>query len=62
MALFEGVTVLFLAQFFQIEFSLTQQVAVMLTFCGIGDGWRLWVAAAVAMILVMVGRRPRGSA
>ena len=57
-ALFEGVTVLFLAQFFQIELSLTQQVIVMLV-CILGGVGTAGVPAGslpvVAMILVMVG-------
>ncbi len=57
-ALFEGVTVLFLAQFFQIELSLTQQVVVMLV-CILGGIGTAGVPAGslpvVAMILVMVG-------
>ncbi|QTN18548.1 dicarboxylate/amino acid:cation symporter [Brevundimonas sp. AJA228-03] len=57
-ALFEGVTVLFLAQFFQIELSITQQVVVMLV-CILGGVGTAGVPAGslpvVAMILVMVG-------
>jgi len=57
-ALFEGVTVLFLAQFFQIDLSLTQQVVVMLV-CILGGVGTAGVPAGslpvVAMILVMVG-------
>jgi DAACS family dicarboxylate/amino acid:cation (Na+ or H+) symporter len=57
-ALFEGVTVLFLAQFFQIELSLTQQIIVMLV-CILGGIGTAGVPAGslpvVAMILVMVG-------
>lgn len=57
-ALFEGVTVLFLAQFFQIELSITQQVVVMLV-CILGGIGTAGVPAGslpvVAMILVMVG-------
>ena len=57
-ALFEGVTVLFLAQFFQIELSITQQVIVMLV-CILGGVGTAGVPAGslpvVAMILVMVG-------
>ena len=52
------VTVLFLAQFFQIELSLTQQVVVMLV-CILGGVGTAGVPAGslpvVAMILVMVG-------
>lgn len=57
-ALFEGVTVLFLAQFFQIELSITQQVVVMLV-CILGGVGTAGVPAGslpvIAMILVMVG-------
>ena len=62
-ALFEGVTVLFLAQFFQIELSFTQQVIVMLV-CVLGGIGTAGVPAGplpvVAMILVMVGVPPEG--
>lgn len=57
-ALFEGVTVLFLAQFFQIDLSITQQVVVMLV-CILGGVGTAGVPAGslpvIAMILVMVG-------
>ena len=57
-ALFEGVTVLFLAQFFHIDLSITQQVIVMLV-CILGGVGTAGVPAGslpvVAMILVMVG-------
>jgi len=57
-ALFEGVTVLFLAQFFGIDLSLTQQFVVMLV-CILGGIGTAGVPAGslpvVAMILVMVG-------
>lgn len=57
-ALFEGVTVLFLAQFFKIDLSITQQVVVMLV-CILGGVGTAGVPAGslpvVAMILVMVG-------
>ncbi|MFC5343788.1 dicarboxylate/amino acid:cation symporter [Brevundimonas staleyi] len=57
-ALFEGVTVLFLAQFFQIELTVTQQVVVMLV-CILGGVGTAGVPAGslpvIAMILVMVG-------
>ncbi|MBL8559231.1 MAG: dicarboxylate/amino acid:cation symporter [Hyphomonadaceae bacterium] len=57
-ALFEGVTVLFLAQFFGVELSVTQQVVVMLV-CILGGIGTAGVPAGslpvVAMILVMVG-------
>jgi DAACS family dicarboxylate/amino acid:cation (Na+ or H+) symporter len=56
-ALFEGVTVLFLAQFFGIELSLTQQVVVMLV-CILGGIGTAGVPAGslpvIAMILAMV--------
>lgn len=62
-ALFEGVTVLFLAQFFQIELSITQQFVVMLV-CILGGIGTAGVPAGslpvVAMILVMVGVPPEG--
>jgi len=57
-ALFEGVTVLFLAQFFHIDLSIGQQVLVMLV-CILGGVGTAGVPAGslpvVAMILVMVG-------
>lgn len=57
-ALFEGVTVLFLAQFFGVELSLGQQVIVMLV-CILGGVGTAGVPAGslpvIAMILVMVG-------
>ena len=57
-ALFEGVTVLFLAQFFGIDLSVTQQVVVMLV-CILGGVGTAGVPAGslpvIAMILVMVG-------
>ncbi len=57
-ALFEGVTVLFLAQFFQVDLTLTQQVVVMLV-CILGGVGTAGVPAGslpvIAMILVMVG-------
>jgi len=57
-ALFEGVTVLFLAQFFGIELSFGQQLTVMLV-CILGGIGTAGVPAGslpvVAMILVMVG-------
>jgi DAACS family dicarboxylate/amino acid:cation (Na+ or H+) symporter len=57
-ALFEGVTVLFLAQFFQVDLSITQQVVVMLV-CILGGVGTAGVPAGslpvIAMILVMVG-------
>ncbi|MGE3839520.1 MAG: dicarboxylate/amino acid:cation symporter, partial [Hyphomonadaceae bacterium] len=57
-ALFEGVTVLFLAQFFGVELTMAQQVIVMLV-CILGGIGTAGVPAGslpvVAMILVMVG-------
>ncbi len=57
-ALFEGVTVLFLAQFFGIELSISQQVMVMLV-CILGGIGTAGVPAGslpvIAMILAMVG-------
>jgi Na+/H+-dicarboxylate symporter len=57
-ALFEGVTVLFLAQFFGIDLSLQQQVVVMMV-CILGGIGTAGVPAGslpvIAMILVMVG-------
>ncbi|MGE0662251.1 MAG: dicarboxylate/amino acid:cation symporter [Hyphomonadaceae bacterium] len=57
-ALFEGVTVLFLAQFFGIELTMTQQVVVMLV-CILGGIGTAGVPAGslpvIAMILAMVG-------
>jgi Na+/H+-dicarboxylate symporter len=62
-ALFEGVTVLFLAQFFGVELSIWQQVVVMLicTLGGIGTaGVPAGSLPVVAMILGMVGVPPEG--
>jgi DAACS family dicarboxylate/amino acid:cation (Na+ or H+) symporter len=57
-ALFEGVTVLFLAQFFGIDLTLMQQVVVMLV-CILGGIGTAGVPAGslpvIAMILAMVG-------
>ena len=57
-AIFEGVTVLFLAQFFGVELTLAQQVVVLLM-CILGGIGTAGVPAGslpvVAMILVMVG-------
>lgn len=57
-ALFEGVTVLFLAQFFGIELTISQQVMVMLV-CILGGIGTAGVPAGslpvIAMILAMVG-------
>lgn len=62
-ALFEGVTVLFLAQFFGIDLSLQQQIVVMLV-CILGGIGTAGVPAGslpvIAMILVMVGVPPEG--
>ena len=62
-ALFEGVTVLFLAQFFGVELSLLQQVTVMLV-CILGGIGTAGVPAGslpvVALILGMVGVPPEG--
>jgi Na+/H+-dicarboxylate symporter len=57
-ALFEGVTVLFLAQFFGVDLSLTQQFMVMLI-CILGGIGTAGVPAGslpvIAMILVLIG-------
>jgi DAACS family dicarboxylate/amino acid:cation (Na+ or H+) symporter len=62
-AMFEGVTVLFLAQFFGIELSLAQQAMVMLV-CIMGGIGTAGVPAGslpvVALILGMVGVPPAG--
>ncbi len=62
-ALFEGVTVLFLAQFFGIDLTMTQQIIVMLV-CILGGIGTAGVPAGslpvIAMILVMVGVPPEG--
>lgn len=62
-AIFEGVTVLFLAQFFGVELSLTQQ-AVVLFICILGGIGTAGVPAGslpvVALILGMVGVPPEG--
>ncbi len=62
-ALFEGVTVLFLAQFFGIELDLGQQIVVMLV-CILGGIGTAGVPAGslpvVALILGMVGVPPEG--
>ncbi len=62
-ALFEGVTVLFLAQFFGVELSLTQQMVVMLV-CILGGIGTAGVPAGslpvIAMICGMVGVPPEG--
>ena len=62
-ALFEGVTVIFLAQFFGVDLSLTQQVLVMLV-CILGGIGTAGVPSGslpvVAMICGMVGVPPQG--
>jgi DAACS family dicarboxylate/amino acid:cation (Na+ or H+) symporter len=62
-ALFEGVTVLFLAQFFGVDLNLQQQLVVMLV-CILGGIGTAGVPAGslpvVALILVMVGVPPEG--
>ena len=62
-AIFEGVTVLFLAQFFNIELSITQQVVVLLM-CILGGIGTAGVPAGslpvIALILGMVGVPPEG--
>ncbi len=64
-AMFEGVTVIFLAQFFGVELSLTQQLMVMLV-CILGGIGTAGVPAGslpvVALILAMVGIRPEAIA
>ena len=62
-ALFEGVTVLFLAQFFGIDLSLTQQITVMFV-CILGGIGTAGVPAGslpvIALICGMVGVPPEG--
>jgi DAACS family dicarboxylate/amino acid:cation (Na+ or H+) symporter len=62
-ALFEGVTVLFLAQFFGIDLTLNQQLMVMFV-CILGGIGTAGVPAGslpvIAMILAMVGVPPEG--
>jgi DAACS family dicarboxylate/amino acid:cation (Na+ or H+) symporter len=62
-AMFEGITVIFLAQFFGVELGLGQQVMVMLV-CILGGVGTAGVPAGslpvVAMILGMVGVPPEG--
>ncbi len=62
-ALFEGVTVLFLAQFFGVELSLLQQVTVMFV-CILGGIGTAGVPAGslpvIALICAMVGVPPEG--
>ena len=64
-AMFEGVTVIFLAQFFGIELSLWQQLTVMLV-CILGGIGTAGVPAGslpvVALILAMVGIQPEAIA
>jgi Na+/H+-dicarboxylate symporter len=64
-AMFEGVTVIFLAQFFGVELSLWQQVTVMLV-CILGGIGTAGVPAGslpvVALILAMVGIQPQAIA
>jgi Na+/H+-dicarboxylate symporter len=64
-AMFEGVTVIFLAQFFNIELTIWQQVMVMLV-CILGGIGTAGVPAGslpvVALILAMVGIRPEAIA
>src|SRR5690606_35410904 len=60
---FEGVTVLFLAQFFGVDLSLQQQLVVMLV-CILGGIGTAGVPAGslpvIALILAMVGVPPEG--
>ncbi len=62
-ALFEGVTVLFLAQFFGVELSLLQQITVLML-CILGGIGAAGVPGGslpvIAMILVMFGIPPEG--
>jgi Na+/H+-dicarboxylate symporter len=62
-ALFEGITVLFLAQFFGVELSLTQQVTVLFL-CILGGIGAAGVPGGslpvIAMILAMFGIPPEG--
>jgi DAACS family dicarboxylate/amino acid:cation (Na+ or H+) symporter len=64
-AMFEGVTVIFLAQFFGIDLTLGQQIMVMLV-CILGGIGTAGVPAGslpvVALILAMVGIRPEAIA
>ncbi|HEU5285479.1 MAG TPA: dicarboxylate/amino acid:cation symporter [Sphingomicrobium sp.] len=64
-AMFEGVTVIFLAQFFGVELTVWQQVMVMLV-CILGGIGTAGVPAGslpvVALILAMVGIRPEAIA
>ncbi|WP_337847145.1 dicarboxylate/amino acid:cation symporter [Sphingomonas sp.] len=62
-AMFEGVTVIFLAQFFGVDLTLTQQITVMLV-CILGGIGTAGVPAGslpvIALILGMVGVPPAG--
>jgi DAACS family dicarboxylate/amino acid:cation (Na+ or H+) symporter len=62
-ALFEGITVLFLAQFFGVELSITQQVLVLML-CILGAIGAAGVPGGslpvIAMILAMFGIPPEG--
>lgn len=62
-AIFEGITVLFLAQFFGVELSVTQQLTVMMV-CILGGVGTAGVPAGslpvIALILGMVGVPPEG--
>jgi DAACS family dicarboxylate/amino acid:cation (Na+ or H+) symporter len=62
-AMFEGVTVIFLAQFFGIDLTLTQQISVMLV-CILGGIGTAGVPAGslpvIALILASVGVPPEG--
>jgi DAACS family dicarboxylate/amino acid:cation (Na+ or H+) symporter len=62
-ALFEGVTVIFLAQFFGVDLSITQQLMVMVV-CILGGIGTAGVPSGslpvVAMICAMVGVDPMG--
>jgi len=62
-ALFEGVTVLFLAQFFSVDLSLSQQIAVLML-CILGGIGAAGVPGGslpvIAMILAMFGIPPEG--
>ena len=62
-ALFEGITVLFLAQFFGVELSIVQQITVLLV-CILGGIGAAGVPGGslpvIAMILVMFGIPPEG--
>src|SRR3546814_11085777 len=61
--MFEGVTVIFLAQFFGIDLTLTQQISVMLV-CILGGIGTAGVPAGslpvIALLLASVGVPPEG--